>query len=158
MKLIAVAYDEENRVVTGPKISWASADKNVAAVNLLGTVTAKGKGVIGIAGAIDGVEATFEVAVNGEELPGLPELSLDQDVIEEAVANDGSISSKQIIKLNNGSFREDISVEDVKANRLLDGLEFSVERDDEDQLTVSFAGKPFNPDFNQAFGIIPTIE
>ncbi|WP_055745502.1 toxin Cry1Ac domain D-VI-related protein [Brevibacillus choshinensis] len=141
LKLIAVAYDDLDRVVTD-NVNWRTADKKVATVNYLGTVKAKGTGVTEIMAKIGDVEADFEVSVNQADLPGKqPELSVQKETIEEAEANDGSITSKQTIKLKNGSFRDDISGEDVKAKNLPEGLGITVERESEDELTVSFTGK-----------------
>ncbi|QRG67514.1 toxin Cry1Ac domain D-VI-related protein [Brevibacillus choshinensis] len=140
LKLLPVAYDDQDRVVTG-KVNWRTADKKVATVNSVGAVTAKGTGVTDIIAKVGDVESYFEVWVNDEELPDRTELSVREATIEEAEDNDGRITAKQTIKLKNGSFRSDISEEDIKANNLPDGLAIKVERDSEDELTVSFTGK-----------------
>ncbi|MED4779593.1 toxin Cry1Ac domain D-VI-related protein [Brevibacillus choshinensis] len=141
LKLLPVAYDDQDRVVTG-KVNWRTAEKKVATVNSVGMVTAKGTGVTDIIAKVGDVESYFEVSVNQADPPGKqPELAVQKATIEEAETNDGSITSKQTIKLKNGSFRDDISGEDVKAKNLPEGLGITVERESEDELTVSFTGK-----------------
>ncbi|WP_282940085.1 S-layer homology domain-containing protein [Paenibacillus sp. RC67] len=72
-----------------------------------------------------------------------PVLTLGSTVIQEALANDGSIAATQVVTLTNGTFIENLS-SGVTVNNLPAGLGISVTRNTYTQLTISFTGKAMN--------------
>ncbi|GED59833.1 toxin Cry1Ac domain D-VI-related protein [Brevibacillus formosus] len=141
LTLIAVAFDENDRIVTGRDLLWSSSNKRIAFVNIEGKVTAKNEGLVEITAKMDDAEAVFEVAVDGAELPDLPALSVSETVIEESGANDGSITAKQRLKLSNGKFLGELSADDIEVHNLPDGLDIEVNQESDDELTILFTGQ-----------------
>lgn len=141
LTLIAVALDENDRIVTGRDLLWSSSNKRIAFVNIEGKVTAKNEGLVEITAKMDDAEAVFEVAVDGAELPDLPALSVSETVIEESGANDGSITAKQRLKLSNGKFLGELSADDIEVHNLPDGLDIEVNQESDDELTILFTGQ-----------------
>lgn len=68
-----------------------------------------------------------------------PSLAVQNTVLNEGIANDGSITETQIVNLKDGTFNG-VTTADVKVNNLPDGLGFSVVQNDETTLTVTFTG------------------
>lgn len=66
-------------------------------------------------------------------------LDLGSTTINEATANDGSITATQTLTLNNGTFAADMS-SGVTVNNLPTGLGISVTRNSDTQITISFTG------------------
>ncbi|WP_429842302.1 toxin Cry1Ac domain D-VI-related protein [Brevibacillus sp. FIR094] len=141
LTLIAVAFDENDRIVTGRELLWSSSNRRMAFVNIEGKVTAKNEGLVEIAAKMDEAEAVFEIAIDGAELPDLPALSVSEAVIEEAGANDGSITAKQTIKLSNGKFIGELSADDIEVHNLPDGLGMESKQESDDELTILFTGQ-----------------
>ncbi|MBG9941891.1 toxin Cry1Ac domain D-VI-related protein [Brevibacillus formosus] len=141
LTLIAVAFDENDRIVTGRDLLWSSSNKRIAFVNIEGKVTAKNEGLVEITAKMDDAEAVFEVAVDGAELPDLPALSVSETVIEESGANDGSITAKQRLKLSSGKFLGELSADDIEVHNLPDGLDIEVNQESDDELTILFTGQ-----------------
>ncbi|MED1913864.1 toxin Cry1Ac domain D-VI-related protein [Bacillus thuringiensis] len=141
LTLIAVAFDENDRVVTGRELLWSSSNRRIAFVNIEGKVTAKNEGLVEITAKMDDAEAVFEIAVDGAELPDLPALSVSETLIEEAGANDGSITAKQTLKLSNGKFLDELSADDIKVHNLPDGLDIEVKQESDYELTILFTGQ-----------------
>ncbi|UED76286.1 toxin Cry1Ac domain D-VI-related protein [Brevibacillus sp. DP1.3A] len=141
LTLIAVAFDENDRVVTGRELLWSSSNRRIAFVNIEGKVTAKNEGLVEITAKMDDAEAVFEIAVDGAELPDLPALSVSETLIEEAGANDGSITAKQTLKLSNGKFLDELSADDIKVHNLPEGLDIEVKQESDDELTILFTGQ-----------------
>ncbi|NRS17790.1 hypothetical protein HP398_15245 [Brevibacillus sp. HB1.4B] len=141
LTLIAVAFDENDRIVTGRELFWSSSNRRIAFVNFEGKVTAKKEGLVEITAKMDEAEAVFEIAVDGAELPDLPALSVSEAVIEEAGANDGSITAKQTLKLSNGKFLGELSADDIEVHNLPDGLDIKVKQESGDELTILFTGQ-----------------
>ncbi|MBW5469541.1 hypothetical protein GPJ61_16915 [Brevibacillus formosus] len=141
LTLIAVAFDENDRIVTGRDLLWSSSNKRIAFVNIVGKVTAKNEGLVEITAKMDDAEAVFEVAVDGAELPDLPALSVSETMIEESGANDGSITAKQRLKLSNGKFLGELSADDIEVHNLPDGLDIEVNQESDDELTILFTGQ-----------------
>lgn len=69
-----------------------------------------------------------------------PGISLESNVIREALANDGSITATQVVTLANGTFATDMST-GVTVNKLPAGLGISITRLSNTQLRISFTGK-----------------
>ncbi|WP_286027949.1 SpaA isopeptide-forming pilin-related protein [Bifidobacterium ruminantium] len=65
----ATAYDQQNQVITGAKLTWSSSDATVASVDQNGTVTPTGNGntTITVKSADGNVTASFTVNVSGVE-------------------------------------------------------------------------------------------
>lgn len=141
MTLVAVAWDEHDRIVTGRELVWSSSNRRIAFVNFEGKVTAKKEGLVEITAKMDDAEAVFEIAIDGAELPDLPALSVSEAVIEEAGANDGSITAKQTLKLSNGKFLGELSADDIEVHHLPDGLDIEVNQESDDELTILFTGQ-----------------
>ncbi|MED1802741.1 toxin Cry1Ac domain D-VI-related protein [Brevibacillus porteri] len=141
LTLIAVAFDENDRIVTGRELFWSSSNRRIAFVNFEGKVTAKKEGLVEITAKMDEAEAVFEIAVDGAELPDLPALSVSEAVIEEAGANDGSITAKQTLKLSNGKFLGELSANDIEVHNLPDGLDIESKQESDDELTILFTGQ-----------------
>ncbi|MFC8687397.1 toxin Cry1Ac domain D-VI-related protein [Brevibacillus porteri] len=141
LMLIAVAFDENDRIVTGRELLWSSSNRRIAFVNIEGKVTAKNEGLVEITAKMDEAEAVFEIAVDGAELPDLPALSVSEAVIEEAGANDGSIMAKQTLKLSHGKFLGELSADDIEVHNLPDGLDIEVKQESDDELTILFTGQ-----------------
>lgn len=141
LMLVAVAWDEDDRIVTGRKLVWSSSDRRIAFVNSDGKVTARKEGLIEITAKMDDAQAVYEIAVDGAELPELPTLSVSETVIEEASENDGSITAKQTLKLSNGKFLDDLSADDIEVHHLPDGLDIAVNQESDAELTILFTGK-----------------
>ncbi|MDC0762649.1 toxin Cry1Ac domain D-VI-related protein [Brevibacillus sp. AG] len=141
LTLIAVAFDENDRIVTGRELFWSSSNRRIAFVNFEGKVTAKKEGLVEITAKMDEAEAVFEIAVDGAELPDLPALSVSEAVIEEAGANDGSITAKQTLKLSNGKFLGELSADDIEVHNLPDGLDIESKQESDDELTILFTGQ-----------------
>lgn len=141
LMLIAVAFDENDRIVTGRELLWSSSNRRIAFVNIEGKVTAKNEGLVEITAKMDEAEAVFEIAVDGAELPDLPALSVSEAVIEEAGANDGSITAKQTLKLSHGKFLGELSADDIEVHNLPDGLDIEVKQESDDELTILFTGQ-----------------
>ncbi|MGO4973143.1 SpaA isopeptide-forming pilin-related protein [Bifidobacterium boum] len=68
-KFTATAYDQQNKVITGAKLTWSSDKDTVASVDQNGTVTPKGNGTatITVKSADGNVTASFTVEVSGVE-------------------------------------------------------------------------------------------
>lgn len=68
-KFTATAYDQQNKVITGAKLTWSSDKDTVASVDQNGTVTPKGNGstTITVKSADGKVTASFTVEVSGVE-------------------------------------------------------------------------------------------
>ncbi|WP_409175385.1 toxin Cry1Ac domain D-VI-related protein [Brevibacillus fortis] len=141
LTLIAVAFDENDRIVTGRELLWSSSNRRIAFVNIEGKVTAKNEGLVEITAKMDEAEAVYEIAVDGAELPDLPALSVSEAVIEEAGANDGSITAKQTLKLSNGKFLGELSADDIEVHNLPDGLDIESKQESDDELTILFTGQ-----------------
>jgi Delta endotoxin len=141
LTLIAVAFDENDRIVTGRELLWSSSNKRIAFVNIEGKVTAKNEGLVEITAKMDEVEAVYEIAVDGAELPDLPALSVSETVIEESGANDGSITANQTLKLSNGKFLGELSADDIEVHNLPDGLDIESKQESDDELTILFTGQ-----------------
>ncbi|MFS0916662.1 toxin Cry1Ac domain D-VI-related protein [Brevibacillus sp. 179-C 1.1 NHS] len=141
LTLVAVAWDDNDRIVAGRELLWSSSDRRVAFVNYEGKVTAKKEGLVEITAKMDDAQAVFEIAIDGAERPDLPALSVSETVIEEAGANDGSITAKQTIKLTNGRFLGELSADDIEVHNLPDGLDIEVKQENDDELTILFTGK-----------------
>ncbi|MGG4454843.1 toxin Cry1Ac domain D-VI-related protein [Brevibacillus porteri] len=141
LTLIAVAFDENDRIVSGRELLWSSSNRRMAFVNIEGKVTAKNEGLVEITAKMDEAEAVFEIAVDGAELPDLPALSVSEAVIEETGANDGSITAKQTLKLSNGKFLGELSADDIEVHNLPDGLGMESKQESDDELTILFTGQ-----------------
>lgn len=141
LPLVAVAFDENNRIVMKRELLWSSSNKRIASVNIEGKVTAKNEGLVEITAKMDDAEAVFEIAVDGAELPDLPALSVSETVIEEAGANDGSITAKQTLKLSNGKFLGELSADDIEVHNLPEGLDIEVNQESDDELIILFTGQ-----------------
>ena len=65
----ATAYDQQNQIITGAKLTWSSSDATVASVDQNGTVTPTGNGTttITVKSADGKVTASFTVNVSGVE-------------------------------------------------------------------------------------------
>lgn len=65
----ATAYDQQNQIITGAKLTWSSSDATVASVDQNGTVTPTGNGIttITVKSADGTVAASFTVNVSGVE-------------------------------------------------------------------------------------------
>lgn len=63
VQAIAVVTDEVGQPITNPNITWTSSNPLVAAVNVVGLVTAVASGSAIISGSIDGLAATLTVTV-----------------------------------------------------------------------------------------------
>lgn len=68
-KFTATAYDQQNQVITGAKLTWSSNNATVASVDQNGTVTPTGNGdaTITVKSADDNATASFTVKVSGVE-------------------------------------------------------------------------------------------
>lgn len=68
-KFTATAYDQQNWVITGAKLTWSSNNATVASVDQNGTVTPTGNGdaTITVKSADDNATASFTVKVSGVE-------------------------------------------------------------------------------------------
>lgn len=68
-KFTATAYDQQNQVITGAKLTWSSNNVTVASVDQNGTVTPTGNGdaTITVKSADDNATASFTVKVSGVE-------------------------------------------------------------------------------------------
>ena len=68
-KFTATAYDQQNQVITGAKLTWSSNNATVASVDQNGTVTPTGNGdaTITVKSADDKATASFTVKVSGVE-------------------------------------------------------------------------------------------
>ncbi|GEC89628.1 toxin Cry1Ac domain D-VI-related protein [Brevibacillus brevis] len=141
LTLVAVAWDDHDRIVSGRELLWSSSNRRIAFVNFEGKVTAKKEGLVEITAKMDDAEAVFEIAIDGAELPDLPALSVSETVIEEAGANDGSITAKQTLKLSNGKFLGELSADDIEVHHLPDGLDIEVKQESDDELTILFIGQ-----------------
>ncbi|CAI8735309.1 LPXTG-motif cell wall anchor domain protein [Brevibacillus sp. IT-7CA2] len=141
LTLVAVAWDDHDRIVTGRELLWSSSNRRIAFVNFEGKVTAKKEGLVEITAKMDNAEAVFEIAIDGAELPDLPMLSVSETVIEEAGANDGSITAKQTLKLSNGKFLGELSAADIKVHHLPEGLDIEVNQESDDEVTILFTGQ-----------------
>lgn len=86
-----------------------------------------------------------EFAIDFQDLE--PELIVGSATIEEAAANDGSITATQTVTVTNATyvgFDPSISKPDVTINHLPEGLEYTVTRTSETVLTIGFTGAATN--------------
>lgn len=89
------------------------------------------------------VDLSNVVASDGVESSGgtiIQTLNLDKNEISEAVANDGSISDRLVVTVNNAIFSDNIDKTFVSIDPCLDGLDISVERNSANQITITFIG------------------
>lgn len=77
-KFTATAYDQQNKVITGAKLTWSSDKDTVASVDQNGTVTPKGNGstTITVKSADGKVTASFRVEVSGVNVTAKQYLTL----------------------------------------------------------------------------------
>ncbi|MED4780367.1 Ig-like domain-containing protein [Brevibacillus choshinensis] len=142
LQLEAIAEDKSGNPVKGTYVQWASSNKKVAVVDQSGKVTAVGKGTATISVTIDGQKDSLKVSVKAPE--NQPLLQLEALGIPEASANDGSISSKQTVTVENGKLANDFSVDDVTVKNLPSGLDIQVDRISDTKFTISFTGRAKN--------------
>lgn len=90
----ATAYDQQNQVITGAKLTWSSDNATVASVDQNGTVTPTGNGntTITVKSADDKVTASFTVNVSG--------VTVETSVSIKGYTNDQEISLEKGKTLN----------------------------------------------------------
>lgn len=76
-------------------------------------------------------------------------LVLGSAEINEASANDGSITDKQVVTLNNATFVADLST-GVTVNNLPTGMGISVTRNSDTQLTIAFTNNATNHEYSDS--------
>lgn len=154
---LAIGYadgDSENSVTqnvtlpnagaNGSTIGWASGDTAVISENGQVTRPAHGSGdkqvTLTATLAKGGVTDQKEFILTVKELPAKPVLSVQNDVIAEAAANDGSIGQQQVVSVQNGTFAADLSKADIRIDNLPAGLDFQLASAGETELTIAFTG------------------
>lgn len=110
---------------------------NAADVNNVSVTVAQAK----IAGAtVDLTSGTFAIDFQDP----VPTLTVGSATISEADANNGSITATQIVTLTNGNFDSSIAKADVTINGLPAGLDYTVARTSDTELTITFTGQAAN--------------
>ncbi|WP_139490132.1 LamG-like jellyroll fold domain-containing protein [Brevibacillus dissolubilis] len=89
----------------------------------------------------NGESGNTSVSVAEIEMNGLynPRLLLNESVISEGYANDGSVSQTQVVTLSSGTFAADMS-SGVLVEKLPEGLQVSVNRLNDRQLSLAYSG------------------
>nr|WP_283809120.1 immunoglobulin-like domain-containing protein [Tumebacillus amylolyticus] len=92
----------------------------------------------------EGVRFPVPYVAEPAPTPGVPTLTAATSVFNEAASNDGTVTGTEVLTLANGTFDANITKSDVTLNNLPAGLDYSVTRDSDTQLTINLSGKATN--------------
>lgn len=132
---ISVTRDSDNKItvnLTGSANKHESED-SITNVSIMVDQSC----IVGAAGNL--ITSTFAIMY----LNPYPTVDISKPLLEETEANDGSISDIQEIVLSNGMLTMDIE-SGVTVNNLPNGLYYSVSRNSDTKLSISFLGKAIN--------------
>jgi hypothetical protein len=144
-------------VISGTAEPNATVTLNIDKGNLVDTVFANDTGDWTYTPQNDLSEATHTVQANASDVNGNtksvqkdfsiyiaptqnPTIQVQKSVILEGAANDGSISETQVVTISNGTFAASLSKDDIKIDNLPYGLDYSVSKDSDSQITIGFTG------------------
>ncbi|KEO85218.1 5'-nucleotidase C-terminal domain-containing protein [Tumebacillus flagellatus] len=92
-------------------------------------------------GYTEGVRFPVSYTAEPAPEPGTVTLTPATSSFQEAAANDGTVTGSEVLTLANGTFAQDLTKADVTLNNLPAGLDYTVTRNSDTQLTITLSGQ-----------------